>query len=444
VVLNSVMQYFPNLEYMLKVLRSAARAVAPGGSIFIGDVRNLALLEAFELSKVMRKPNRIDISEALLNQVRSAAEDDEELVVDPRLFYSIAAELGATGAEIQLKRGRHTNELTCFRYDVVLHMGVVSADVPCPRFDWQRDAFSLDRLMGMMESGRPESFIVEGVPNARILLETRFLEKLKDAPPDSTVAGLLDEVRADKASGMRPEAFWEAAEEYDYQARICFSKHPRVDCFDVVLSKAGAASAGDPAAENTAGDASAWQHYVNNPLRSLITRRLAARVRESLSTQLPDYMVPSSFLLLDDLPLLPNGKLNRKALPARRAARHEQGAYAAPRTILEQALAQIWAEVLAVERVGVRDDFFADLGGHSLLATQLISRIREALPTDVPLKEVFQSPTVEQFAAALCERSPQQRDELERRAGLLIKLRHMSEHELDAALHDGNLKVMHA
>jgi acyl carrier protein len=105
-------------------------------------------------------------------------------------------------------------------------------------------------------------------------------------------------------------------------------------------------------------------------------------------------MVPSAFVFLDSLPLTPNGKLDRKALPAPDHSRPElDDAFAAPRTPVEEILANIWAEVLKLDKVGIHDNFF-DLGGHSLLATQLISRVRDAFKLDLPLRSLFEAPTI--------------------------------------------------
>ncbi len=121
-------------------------------------------------------------------------------------------------------------------------------------------------------------------------------------------------------------------------------------------------------------------------------------LREFLAARLPDYMVPSAVVALDALPLTPNGKLDRRALPAPEAPRPE-GGYVAPRTPAEAVLAGIWEEVLGVERVGVHDDFF-ELGGHSLLATRVVSRARRLLGAEVPVRALFEVPTV----AGLCGR----------------------------------------
>jgi amino acid adenylation domain-containing protein len=121
-------------------------------------------------------------------------------------------------------------------------------------------------------------------------------------------------------------------------------------------------------------------------------------LRDFLKKKLPEYMIPSSFVMLENLPLTPNGKLDRRGLPAPDQARpYAETVYVAPRTSTEEILATIWSEVLRVDRVGVLDNFF-ELGGHSLLATQVISRILEALGLDLPVRELFQSSTVAELA----------------------------------------------
>ncbi|MGF6201260.1 non-ribosomal peptide synthetase [Pseudomonas laurylsulfatiphila] len=121
------------------------------------------------------------------------------------------------------------------------------------------------------------------------------------------------------------------------------------------------------------------------------------RIKQRLRAELPEYMVPLHWLWLDKLPLNANGKLDRKALPALEIGQMQSQDYQAPRNDLEQTLADIWAEVLKVEKVGVRDNFF-ELGGHSLLATQIASRVQKTLQRDVPLRAMFECSTVEELA----------------------------------------------
>ncbi|WP_339373114.1 amino acid adenylation domain-containing protein, partial [Paenibacillus elgii] len=122
-----------------------------------------------------------------------------------------------------------------------------------------------------------------------------------------------------------------------------------------------------------------------------------SHIREALSDKLPGYMIPSYFVQLERMPLTPNGKVDRKALPAPEGSALAGTEYVAPRTAVETHLAKLWQEVLGISSVGVKDNFF-DIGGHSLRATQLVSRIHKGMDSSISLREVFESPTIEQMA----------------------------------------------
>jgi hypothetical protein len=126
-------------------------------------------------------------------------------------------------------------------------------------------------------------------------------------------------------------------------------------------------------------------------------------VRAQLQQSLPDYMIPSAFVVLDELPLSASGKVDRRRLPQPnddRPALAEN--FVAPRTPIEQEVAGIWEQVLKVRGVGVYDNFFA-LGGHSLFATRVISRVNESLKLEMPLRAMFEHPTVAGFAVAAAQ-----------------------------------------
>jgi amino acid adenylation domain-containing protein len=126
----------------------------------------------------------------------------------------------------------------------------------------------------------------------------------------------------------------------------------------------------------------------------------AAELRGYLHERLPDYMVPSAFVRLAALPLTPNRKVDRRALPPPPAGGEETVPFTPPRDELERLVARIWGEVLRVERVGAEDNFF-ELGGHSLLATQLAARLRDAVGIELPLRTLFEAPTVAGMARAI-------------------------------------------
>ncbi|MEG5038381.1 MULTISPECIES: amino acid adenylation domain-containing protein [unclassified Microcoleus] len=155
-------------------------------------------------------------------------------------------------------------------------------------------------------------------------------------------------------------------------------------------------------------------------------------LRQFLSQKLPEYMLPSAFVMLEALPLSANGKVDRKALPAPDAAFLPK-TFVAPNTPVEKVLAGIWAEILGVEKIGIHDNFFIDLGGHSLLATQIISAVRDTFGVDVPLRSFFESPTASEQAAALVE-NPAQRETVENTAQLLLSLAELSDEEVERML----------
>jgi hypothetical protein len=127
-------------------------------------------------------------------------------------------------------------------------------------------------------------------------------------------------------------------------------------------------------------------------------------------------MVPSAFVFLEALPLTPNGKVNRRALPEPERIRPElEKTYVAPRNPLEEALAEIWSDVLGLKALGVHDNFF-ELGGHSLSATQVISRVRSKKQVELPLISIFESPTIAEMAETILNHEIRQTDpkELER------------------------------
>jgi amino acid adenylation domain-containing protein len=155
--------------------------------------------------------------------------------------------------------------------------------------------------------------------------------------------------------------------------------------------------------------------------------------RSYLRENLPEYMIPSSFVLIEKLPLTPNGKIDRLALPAPEQARPEMDTlYVAPRTEIEEAMAAIWADVLAVHRVGVYDNFF-ELGGHSLLMTQLLSRISEAFGVEISLRSLFEFPTLEEMTNLVNARLIEQEDS-EEMVRLLAELKQLSPDEVSMML----------
>jgi hypothetical protein len=151
-------------------------------------------------------------------------------------------------------------------------------------------------------------------------------------------------------------------------------------------------------------------------------------LRRYLSERLPSYMVPASFVFMKELPLNPSGKVDRQALPSSVGfGPNQKFIFKPPETPLEKVLARIWSEILQIEKVGLNDNFF-ELGGHSLLAVRLSARINEIFKMEVPLRAIFESPTLAEYSRDLIKFAGEAA-EVERIAEIVIDLLELSEEE---------------
>jgi amino acid adenylation domain-containing protein len=161
-----------------------------------------------------------------------------------------------------------------------------------------------------------------------------------------------------------------------------------------------------------------------------------SELRTFLQAKLPNYMIPSGFVFLNSLPLTPNGKVDRGALPPPNQTRPElERSFLAPRTPSEQLLAAIWAQILKLDKIGVHDNFF-DLGGHSLLATQIVLRIRETFEIELPLRRLFEKPTIAELAELITEERCRKMDSADM-SGILTELEAMSDEEAQKSMTEG-------
>ncbi|MFN6465859.1 MAG: non-ribosomal peptide synthetase [Nostoc sp. DedVER02] len=160
------------------------------------------------------------------------------------------------------------------------------------------------------------------------------------------------------------------------------------------------------AREDVPGDKQLVGYIVANPQQT----PSQVELRRFLETRLPEYMVPSFFVFLDTLPLNPNGKIDRRALPAPDISDIKLSTnFVPPQNATEEVLARIWAKVLRLQQVGIHDNFF-ELGGHSLLATQVMSRVRQAFQIEIPLQVLFENPTIATLAQAFAQNQTQEND----------------------------------
>ncbi|MFZ0962499.1 MAG: amino acid adenylation domain-containing protein [Terriglobia bacterium] len=402
VILNSVVQYFPSTNYLIRVLEGVVRSVKPGGAIFLGDIRSEPLLSAFHAAvQLEQAPASLPCAD-LRQRIQRALRQEKELAISPVFFNALRRHLPAiTQVEIQLKRGSHHNELSLFRYDVVLRVGAaVKATKNWTRLDWQRRGFSVPDLHRYLVKERPVALVLTGVPNARLQRDPRMLAMLASADCPATAGEVREALQRESASmGMEPEVFWALGESLGYAVQVRWSDGGAPGSYDVVfLRREKDARERADSVFHFPGEPSSpkpWSAYANNPLRGMSAGKLVPQLRGLLEKKLPEYMVPSAFTLLDAFPLTPNGKVDRKALQLSGAnpVAEPSSVYVAPDNETEQKIAAIWQDVLGIAKVGRNDNFF-DLGGHSLLLMKVQSQLQQAFSDEITMVDLFQYTTV--------------------------------------------------
>jgi amino acid adenylation domain-containing protein len=390
IVVNSVIQYFPSGDYLTRVLEGALALLRPGGRIFVGDVRNKMSARAFHVAVQAHRLGRDAEAARVLETADSAVRLEKELTVDPGFFTALAGRPDVGGVDIRLKRARGHNEMSLHRYDVTLHKAPARsypvADLP--EVPWPGGDLNTVEAIVAAHGG---SVRIRGVHNARVAAEWHTLRALEDAAPGARLADLPP---ADTRHALDPETLhaWGTA---TGRTVITTYSGDRSDLLDVVILP------GDLAATPLDGTWRAEPRpgaLVNTPTRTMAAGKLIKDLRTRLAERLPEYMVPSVLTLIDTIPMTTNGKVDRRALPA--PVYTGEGSGRSPRDDREALLCDLFTEVLGVDRVTIDDSFF-DLGGHSLLATRLVSRVRTTLGVELPVRALFEAPTVAELAQRL-------------------------------------------
>ena len=404
VVLNSVIQYFPSIDYLVRVLENAVQQLAPGGRIFIGDVRSLQLLEFFHTSVQLYQAADALSTPKLRQRIQERITQDKELVVDPAFFTALQHHLPQIShVEIQIKRGVHQGELVDFRYDVVLHVGAEVATIDAPVWlDWYREGLSCAKIVQLLSAPEPKFIGITNIPNARLSRDLAAIQLLATIDCPSTVAEFRTALLDSLQPGIQPEQLWQIGTDLAYEVEINWSGLGLDGSYDVAFYKRSTANQRQmvnfpiPTAAPQP-----WSVYANQPFINNISSDLVPRLRVFLQEKLPEYMVPSAFVLMETLPLTPNGKIDRRELPAPSSARPTlDELFVAPRNQVEQKLASIWSQSLEIHSIGIHDNFF-DLGGHSLFVAQMMTQIAETFEVVLPLSCLFKSPTIAGLAQSI-------------------------------------------
>jgi amino acid adenylation domain-containing protein/thioester reductase-like protein len=399
VVINSVIQYFPSVNYLVEVLKKVVKRVRPGGQIFIGDIRSLPLLKAFHTQvELSQAPDSISIAQ-LQQQIQQCIIQESELVVHPEFFTALKYHIPRIShVQNLLKRGNAQNEILKFRSDVILHIETQSLQVAEPlHLDWQAQGLSIAKISQLLQENQPKFVKISNVPNARVSSEVQVVQLLANFENSKTIGELREAIKKiTKPTGIHPETFWSLSQKLPYKVDVTWSQSGAIDRYDLIFKHQSTEV--DEVKVFAISDLSlklkSWSSYTNNPLQIQEKRNLVPQLRVFLKEKLAEYMIPSTFVVMESLPLTPNGKIDRRALPEPKQERPIlNNYYVAPYTFLEKQLTEIWSEILEIEQVGIHDNFF-ELGGHSLLAAQMLARVKEVIQVELPIFYLLKKPTI--------------------------------------------------
>ena len=313
VVLNSVVQYFPSAGYLADVLAVAMRLLAPGGALFIGDVRNHSLQGAFQTAVALARTTTADTAE-IRQRVQRAMLGEPELLLAPEFFTSWAADHpSVAGLDIEVKRGSADNELNRYRYDVTVHKTPtpVRSLATAPTWAWTQCA-GLRGLHTQLISQRPAAVRITEIPRAGLITDVHIEHALAAGLP---LADALAQATATATPDTAtPEQLHRLGETTGYHVAVTWGAQPGT--LDAVFL-----TPTDPGPQHTPPLTDLYlpptgAHQRSTHANDPHTNTKISAVRQRLSARLPDYMVPAQIVVLDEFPLTSSGKIDRKALPA--------------------------------------------------------------------------------------------------------------------------------
>jgi SAM-dependent methyltransferase len=240
-VLNSVVKYFPNVGYLNRVLESAVRVVRPCGRLFIGDVRNFALMEPYAFSIEMFQAAGEMSVEELRERLARRIFVEEQLVASPSYFVGLQRRVPKISrVEIRPKRGRYDNELTRFRFDAVLHLGPSTETEFRPSWvDWGSERDSLPSIEERLRKEQPEYLALRAIRNARVEKDVGGLAVLKDAKRSVTVSDLRKALSEAEIRGIDPYSLCAMADKSGYEVALSWKAARPNGSFDAVLQRNG-------------------------------------------------------------------------------------------------------------------------------------------------------------------------------------------------------------
>ncbi len=394
VIINSVIQYFPGEDYLTRIIADNIDRLEGDGRMILGDVRDYRLLYAFKARLALTKlQERAAVAEFqwLVDQEMMK---EEELCFTPDYFYQLTDQFPEIShVEIRWKEADYINELSLYRFTVILHVGLKIEVAELSWLPWDGLKDTAEELLEKL----PPVIAISGIPNPRLWKERQLLRSLND-PAAINVRDFIHATEQPDAATERIIQLLNKAKEKGYHSKMI----PATDAMkiELVLELHPCDKLIVPLYQ-----VDTELPFTNIPLFSDITAILQKQIRRDLAAVIPGYMVPADLVALQRMPVTGNGKTDRGFLSRLedKQAKH-QAEYQAPVTAREELLVNIWMEMLGLDRVGVKDNFF-ELGGDSIRVVKVAARIKKLTGMEVSVADIYRSGTILELSELLASYS---------------------------------------
>lgn len=447
VIINSVVQYFPHISYFEKVLYASIERIQEHGHIIIGDIRSYNRLEMYYISIELSRLDKEESLATLRKNIAMRKENEKELIFAQSYFRELKDKVPQIkSVEITPKIGDIDNELSKYRYDVVLTIDKSECSklgkgisLKPERGDWTGGKEMLKHFTG-------DAVHFTNIPDKRIEYEEHFLKNLYCMDEKITIENYKKLLKMQNRgalsnSEIRELEVW--AQQRDYRVYISVDNVP--GCLDLIVYRTNIEKQSVIEYLNNYYNNEVNENKTTEPLKYKIQYHAVEKITYLLQGKLPYYMIPNEFVLIDHIPLTINGKIDYKAFPKpnscnRVSAKREEWY----EEYIVQEVTKVWKNLLHIEEILPEDNFF-QLGGHSLLATNLIFSLNDIFNVRIPLKDLFEDPTImgnsKYIQSKLNEESPLKEKNLHLEADVHLpesfKLGETSETRLDKILVTG-------
>jgi amino acid adenylation domain-containing protein len=387
IIINSVVQYFPSLQYLEQVVIDSIEKIEDSGVIIIGDVRDYKLLEDYYRSIELYKIEDDKSIQDLNQRIKNGIKNEEELLIDPQYFVSLYKRFQKIShVDIRYKQGIYQTEMNKYRYDVIIHINKEATKNIDRRFDWDNEKNINKELQKVLKEESPDAVCIDNVPNFYLEEDKNLAKKMKDDQVSIKELKLL--VKNEKIDSFNT-IFNSCSDEYSIE----IAWNSRKYLCNVLLVKK-TIDGKVVVNQSEIFWSNEFVEYSNDTLKKDFILESKNEIKKYLEKKLPEYMIPSYFIEIEEIPLTQNGKVDKKALPQPEI---KAGAdYRAPSNEIEETLIEIWGEVLDLDKneISINKSFF-ELGGNSILSVTLqqkLSQLDEFKNISIP--EIFKYHTI--------------------------------------------------